>query len=304
MQQLAIVVNPTKFDDLDAVQASVREVTGRLGLPDASWYETTQDDPGRGQARQAVDDGASVVCSLGGDGTVRAVASALVGTHIPLGLLPGGTGNLLARNLGLPVDDLAAAVEIAASGTECRIDVGRVSFDGADDEVFLVMTGMGLDADAVDADEQLKAKVGTLAYVASGLKALVKPGFRVSVSNGTAKVRRQSASMVVVGNCGELTGGVQLLPEASVDDAQLDVVVVAPEGIVGWIAVAIDVLTRHRRGHGRLVHLAGDRFAVRAGRGVPCEIDGDVIGPRRTLDAHVDPASLTVRVAREAGESA
>ena len=299
MNRVAIVVNPTKFDDLDAVKASVAEVTSRLGWDEASWFETTADDPGHGQARAAVDQGATLVCPLGGDGTVRAVASALVKTDTPLGLLPGGTGNLLARNLGLPVDDLASALDVALTGDERRIDVGMVSFDRGPEDVFLVMTGMGLDAEAMDTDEKLKARVGVLAYVASGLKALLKPGFRASLTAPTGHLRRQNARMIVVGNCGELTGGVALLPDASVDDGHLDAVVLSPNGLFGWAAVAVDVLTRHRRGHARLQHLTGERFEVRTTKPVASEIDGDIVGERTHLAARIEPAALTVRVQRK-----
>lgn len=297
MSSVAVVVNPTKFDDLDAVKAQVAEVTTRLGWGEARWYETTEEDPGRGQAARALAEGASVVCPLGGDGTVRAVASALVGTGTPLGLLPGGTGNLLARNLDLPVDDLDQALEVALTGTDRAIDVGRVSFDGGDDEVFLVMTGMGLDAQAVDADEGLKARFGTLAYVATGLKALLLPGFRVRVASGADECARQNTRMVVVGNCGYLTGGVALFPDAALDDGRLDAVVASPAGVLGWLSLLVDVLSRHHSGHPRLRRLVGEGFEVRAHRPVESEIDGDVVGRRRVLAARVEPGALVVRVA-------
>lgn len=296
MPQLAVIVNPTKFDDLGPVKQEVAGVCAAHGWPDARWLETTEDDPGTGQARRAIADGADLVCPLGGDGTVRAVGAALVGTGVPLGLLPGGTGNLLARNLKLPVNDLADALTVALTGVDTPIDVGRVSFDDDPEEVFLVMTGMGLDAEAVDADEALKKKVGTLAYVVSGVQALVKPGFRVVLGHGGSQLRRQRAAMVVVGNCGELTGGLALLPEAVVDDGQLDAVVVAPRGVFGWAAVLVDVVTGHRRGHPRLVHRTDERFEVRTGRPVAAEIDGDVVGPRRRMTARVEPGALLVRL--------
>jgi diacylglycerol kinase (ATP) len=299
VKSLAIVVNPTKFDDLDAVRAQVAAVSGRLGWGEPRWYETTKEDPGRGQAERAVAEGATLVCPLGGDGTVRAVASALVGTDTPLGLLPGGTGNLLARNLGLPVADVARALVVALEGVDRRIDVGAVSFDDAPEEFFLVMTGMGMDAETVDADEAVKARVGTLAYVASGLRALFAPGFHASVTSGTDECARQNARMVVVGNCGQLTGGVELLPDARVDDGHIDAVVVSPRGVAGWVAVAIDVLTRHRRGHARLRHLQGETFEVRVDEPQASEIDGDVVGSHTRLAARVLPAALAVRMPEE-----
>jgi YegS/Rv2252/BmrU family lipid kinase len=302
-QRVAIVVNPTKFDDLDAVKADAAAVAAEHGWPEPVWYETTEDDPGVGQTHQAVDEGASLVCSLGGDGTVRCVAQALAGTSTPLGLLPGGTGNLLARNLGLPIDDLDEALAVALTGRDRRIDVGTVRTDADDDDqVFLVMVGMGLDAEAMSgADEKVKKLLGWVAYLFSGAKALARRGFSVRVGTEAGSRRTQHARTVVIGNCGTIQGGLDLMPDAKLDDGVLDTLILSPRGLFGWAAVVGDIVTRHRRGHARLQRLESGSVTVRTREPIEAQLDGDAVGPRREMVCGVRPGALLVRVAAESG---
>ena len=190
----AVVVNPTKFDDLDALKTSFAVLCAAHHWSEPCWYPTTADDPGEGQTRQALSDGAGLVCPLGGDGTVRSVASAMVDSGVPMGLLPGGTGNLLARNLKLPVDDLEAALVVALTGSDPRHrrrrgDLGRATTPA----VFLVMAGMGLDAEMMaGVDEGLKRKVGWLAYALSGRDGAVPAGLRGPGAGGRGSARSAS----------------------------------------------------------------------------------------------------------------
>jgi len=299
----AIIVNPTKFDNIDAVREQVTQGCLAAGWDRPLWVETTAKDPGTGQARQAVLDGATLVCPLGGDGTVRAVAAALVGTETPMGLLPGGTGNLLARNLNLPVDSIESALKVALTGQNKRVDVGRLTLDASgedehpDEHIFLVMAGLGFDAAIMaDAPERLKKTVGPLAYTFSAAKNLRGPQFKVRITIDQEPEFSRRTRSVVIGNCGKLTGGLVLMPEAELDDGWLDVVTLSPSGLMGWAAVAARVLSKRRKGHQRVEHERARTVTVRADRPEQIQLDGDTIGEARALKAVVQPLALVVRV--------
>lgn len=301
---IAVVINPSKFDDVDAVKARATAICVEEGWPEPTFYETTVDDPGTGQAKQAVREGASIVCSLGGDGTVRSVVEGLLDerppedvAEVPLGLLPAGTGNLLARNLGLPINDLAAALRVVLTGTTRRIDVGRVTFDDGDVEVFLVAAGVGLDAETMaTVDDRAKKHIGWVAYLVSGARSLFNRGFRVrALADGNA-TRSQHARSVMVGNCGELTAGAKLWPDAEVDDGLLDVLVVSPHGLFGWGAVLVDVVTRHRFGHKSVKRVQARKIEVTLGDDVEGELDGDAIGKVRAMLCEVHESALPIRI--------
>ncbi|HEX6056913.1 MAG TPA: diacylglycerol kinase family protein [Intrasporangium sp.] len=308
LKRAAVVINPTKFADLPMIRQRITSTCHAAGWGDPLFYETTIADPGTGQARRAVAEGASVVCSLGGDGTVRAVGCALIGTETPLGILPAGTGNLLARNLDLPVA-LDEAVRAALTGRNRRIDVGELVIGELDahgepvdagelvTEQFLVMGGMGLDALIMGGtNEVLKQRVGWAAYLLSGLKHLVSPEFRTQLRLDSEPEFRRRARAVVIGNCGRLLGGLVLMPDARVDDGKLDVVIASPRGFVGWAPVIARVLTRRRKGHATLDHKVCREIRVRVDRPLPVQVDGDVIGEATEINASLRPAALTVRV--------
>jgi len=299
----AVIVNPTKIAEPENHRTWVTSGCTAAGWAPPIWFDTTPDDPGVGQARKALDDGATTVIACGGDGTVRAVASALAGTGVPLALLPAGTGNLLARNLSVPFTDPEACLRVALGGRDKPVDVGiaEVDVSGEDESparnTFLVMAGLGFDAETMASVEpRLKKRVGWWAYVVAGAQNLRGRRTRVVIRlDGGPPLSRRVRS-VIVGNCGELTGGVRLMPDARVDDGWLDVVIVAPRGVGGWAAVAAAVLTRARRTNIMVQHLRCRRIEIRAERPLHIQLDGDPVGTGRALRASVDPSSLLVRV--------
>jgi YegS/Rv2252/BmrU family lipid kinase len=286
-----VVVNPTKVEDQVLFRRHVTAVMRRLGWAEPLWLETTMQDTGRGMAELAVAEGVDVVFVCGGDGTVRSVVGGVVGTGVPLAVLPAGTGNLLVRNLGLPTIG-ADAVTTGLTGRDRPIDVGRMG-----DQHFVVMAGLGFDAAMMaDAPEALKARVGWPAYIVSGVRHLADRPMTVGlrIDGGERLTRR--ASTVLVGNVGRLQGGIPLMPDAEPDDGILDVVVIAPRHVVDWVQVGARVLARRRGGDRRVERFRARRVEIRAAEEQPVQLDGDPFGTATRLVAEVEPRSLVLRV--------
>jgi diacylglycerol kinase family enzyme len=284
------VVNPSKVLDLDERRREICGALAEAGWPEPLWLETTPSDPGCGQTRHAIASGVSVVFAFGGDGTVMACATELAGTDVALAVLPSGTGNLLAANLGLS-SDVAEGVAVAVGGRRRRIDVGVVG-----DRCFTVMAGMGFDAEMLQATpEPLKRRVGWLAYLFAGLGRLRSRPMRVRIRLDSRPPMRRRARTVLVGNVGRLQGGIPLLPDAEPDDGYLDVAVLSPRTLGHWLSLAWGVL-RRRRDVARFETFRARSVEVTSDRAQPRELDGDVIEPGRTLAVTVRDRALRLCV--------
>ncbi|MEZ0494489.1 diacylglycerol kinase family protein [Kineococcus sp. TBRC 1896] len=313
----AVVYNPVKID-LDAVRAVVDREQARAGWDPTLWFETSKEDPGRGPTLEAVAAGVDLVIAAGGDGTVRLVAEALAEHGLPLALLPSGTGNLLARNMDLTLDDVEHSVRTAFTGRGRPIDLGHVEIrrpDGSvDQHAFLVMAGLGIDATMLAAtDEDLKAKVGWLAYVKAIVAALRQTNtFRLQYRLDDGPLQRLRTHTVIVGNCGTLTGNILLLPDAALDDGRFDVLLMSPEGLGHWLQVLGKVFIengivrrtplRHVIGRREITALnyvtaAAMSLALPAARQV--ELDGDTLGEATGLHVRVLPGAVTIQVPAE-----
>jgi diacylglycerol kinase family enzyme len=243
------------------------------------------------------------VLAFGGDGTARMVAGGLSHSGTPMGLLPAGTGNLLARNLGIPPNRLESSLKIALTGQDRPIDIAWAQYrpDGsADDdsaalEPFLVMAGLGFDAEMMaGADTALKSKLGWGAYVVAGVRRLRGRRTSVTITVDDGEPVRRRVRAVVVGNCGMLQAGIRLMPDALPDDGWLDVVLLSPRSTLGWLAVFRAVLTR--RDHPTVEHLRCRSIEVRAERALQAQLDGDPAGESQYLKVSVDHLALVVRV--------
>jgi diacylglycerol kinase (ATP) len=330
---VAFVANPTKPGVPQLRDAAVKACAARY-LPEPMWFDTTVEDPGIGQAREAVEKGAQVVVAVGGDGTVRAVAEGLAGTGVAMGLLPQGTGNLLARNLDLPLNDVDELLRVALVGNDRAIDVGWLTVvrdesmvaddiaeadphaeepertppgahEPARDHIFLVIAGLGFDAALFeDTDEDLKAKVGWVAYLVAGLKNLGSRRMRVELSMDDSPWRSTRLRSVMIGNCGRLQGGLTLFPEAQLDDGWLDVGTMDTRaGVLGWVQLVGEVTIQSFGMKTDLPNKIGKMdvarvraLGVRSREPQKIQVDGDTIGEALEIAARVDKQALTVRV--------
>ncbi len=294
---LAVILNPIKIDP-DLFKIRVNAAVEAAGWDEPLWFETTVDDAGALMARAAVAAGADMVVAAGGDGTVRVVCGEMAGTGIPVGVIPAGTGNLLARNLTVPlIHDLA--IDTVLHGQDRAIDIVRIEGDALAPTHFVVMAGLGLDAAIMGgAPDALKARIGWPAYVVAGAKNLRYPPVRVDISVDGAPPVRRRARTVVIGNVGSLQAGIPLLPDALIDDGVLDVVVIAPQRLFGWVGLAIRVLARHRRTDARLDRFTGQSIVIKAATSTPRQLDGDIVGPGTEIRAEIEPGRLLIRVPR------
>ncbi len=296
-RRAALIINPIKSSTID-IQQAVERISAEDGWDAPLVIETTQDDPGRGQAREALEAGVDLVIAAGGDGTVRCVAEELEGTDTLMALVPLGTGNLLARNLGIAVDDPDSAVESAFRGTERTIDVVHVTMDRADDShVFLVMAGLGFDAAIMsDTRDDLKDKVGWLAYVDAGIRNLPGKPSRttIAVDDGAPFERRLRS--VMGGNCGKIMGGLEIFPGAKIDDGLMDLMTVAPTGKFGWLAVLGNLFTRGKSKDPSLEYFQCRTAEVTLQEPLEVQLDGDPLGKAQHLFFEIKPYSLQLRM--------
>ncbi len=313
-RHVVIVCNPSK-KGIDAVRKQVDVQVAKHGYSRPTWIATVAKDGGLAAARRALARNPDLVLVIGGDGTIRAVADVFRDTGTPVGIIPRGTGNLLARNLGLPVADIKAAVRIAFEGLDKRIDIAHADTDGPmgpKSAIFLVMAGIGLDAAmAALTNPKLKERIGWLAYLSPILQAALrneKRSLTVVLEDGQRAKRRQHTA--IIGNCGVLTGGFLLMPEAKLDDGLLDVLALDPKSVFGWTRilrrVAVGSALRNSPNKTQILRGLPDITSMRyrqtprvewhMDEPVMVQVDGDPFGEVKSAVVTVLAGALTVRV--------
>jgi len=318
---MAVVFNPLKVKE-DTLRRAFEQGAEVAGWDEVDWLPTTPDDFGTGLAARAAGAGADTVAAVGGDGTVRAVAAGVRDTGVSMAIVPQGTGNLLARNLGLPLA-LERAVEVAYADATRAIDLGLLQATRQDgstsgEEVFLVIAGMGIDAEMLRATKPaLKKSIGWMAYADAVWRTLPrsKP-FRIVYRVDDREQRGARVHSMVIANCDLLPGGLRIVPDSEPDDGILDIAGFRPRGPFGvakvWTTVAVEnsILRRfawgrrvsdRRTAQGRdVIYRRGARLSLSTDHPVGVQVDGDDLGDAIGLEAWLEPGSLLVKCPDEA----
>jgi diacylglycerol kinase (ATP) len=290
-KRAAIIYNPSKISDFDLFRTRVEYELRERGWKPPMWLETEPDDPGREMARDALHKEVDLVLVAGGDGTVRVVCSELVGSEVPVALIPAGTGNLLARNLGIPLDE-QQAFDVAFEGEPSPIDVVKFTI-GTQTEHFVVMSGMGGDARVMaNTNADLKKVVGSAAYFLAAAQSVGTGPYDLTVTLDDAEPIKRSAALALVGNVGTLQAGIRIFPDASPTDGLLDVLIGNPTTVSDWAKVASGLLGG--ADVEPLEYAQGRRVVIESPDPVPYQLDGDAAGDTCRLEAEAVPGGLLV----------
>jgi diacylglycerol kinase family enzyme len=270
---------------------ALREALARHGINDAQWEEVRKSKQVPDRVRSLVAQGVDLLFTWGGDGTVQRTIDAVAGEPVTLAILPAGTANLFATNLGLPAD-IEECVRIGLHGERRTLDVGVMN-----GEHFGVMAGVGLDAMMIkDADAGLKDKVGRIAYVWTGAKNVALDAVKTRIEVDGVPWFEGKASCVLVGNVSDVLGGLSVFPDALPDDGRLDIGVVTADGAWEWARTLGRTVLGDVSASPFVQSTTGSSFVVRLKEPLPYELDGGDRKETKKLKVAVKPGAITVSV--------
>jgi diacylglycerol kinase (ATP) len=274
--------------------SELRHTLDEGGISAPLWIEVPKSKRAPRAVKRALEDGAELILAWGGDGMVQRCVDALEDTQVPLAIVPAGTSNLFATNIGIE-RDIAQAVEVALTGDRRRVDVGR--FNG---ERFAVMAGAGFDAAMIKGADNLKDHLGRASYVLGGAANLSAESFEAKIKLDGTRWYKGPASCILVGNVGALFGGIDVFADAQDDDGVLDVGVLTSEGAIQLVrAVARTALGSAQKSPFVRVTQAR-KVRVKLDRKIPFELDGGDRKKVKAFKVDVEPGAITVCVPRAA----
>jgi YegS/Rv2252/BmrU family lipid kinase len=289
MTTVAVVAHTGKTTGGGLIE--LRRRLAEEGVTEPLWFEVAKSKRAPARVRKAVSAGADLVLVWGGDGMVQRCVDALAGSEAAMAVVPAGTANLFATNLGIP-QHIGGAVRVAMRGSRTRLDVGRIN-----GERFAVMAGVGVDALMIRAaDAGLKDRIGQLAYVVTGASEIRADPFRARVKIDRTSWFDGDVTSVLVGNVGTVMGGIEAFEDARPDDGVLEIGVVTADGAVEWARTLARAAVGTAARSPFVQTVSGRRVRIKLDREMPYELDGGDRPATRSLKIDVEPGAVTVCV--------
>jgi diacylglycerol kinase (ATP) len=266
---IVIILNPTA-GNLETVRDWQERVESIVG--DWPMRITSHAGEAEALARRAIEEGFGCVVAAGGDGTINHVVNGIAGSNAALGILPMGTVNVFAMELGLPANDLERCWKIVEAG-----NIRLVDLPSANEKYFVQLGGIGLDAQAVkETTLGFKRSLGPLSYLISAAHIAARQPPQLFIQTEDAPVRE--GAFVLVGNGRFYGGPFPFFKQAVIDDGLLDVVVFKRLGFVEIIKYLHDVVFSSDIRVPEVEYFQTRQLRVSSGQDVPVELDGELAG--------------------------
>lgn len=289
MTRIAVIAHAGK--SIEGGLPELRHTLARHGVTDPLWVEVPKSRRAPAQVKRLLKKGADHFFVWGGDGMAQRCIDTLAGTDATMAIIPAGTANLLASNLGIP-KNIEGAVMIGLHGRHRKIDVVRMN-----GERFAVMAGAGFDANMINgADGGLKDKLGRAAYVWTGARGFRNPPFKAKIQVDGSPWYEGPASCILAGNVGALFGGVRVFDDAEPDDGMFDVAVVTAEGMAQWARTVGRTLTASPEQSPFFHSTKARRIKVKLNRKVLYEMDGGARTKVKAYRLKIEPGAIAVCV--------
>jgi diacylglycerol kinase family enzyme len=310
---MAVIFHPSKI-----TRAKIEAAFSKAGFVNLSYFPSDNKTGGLKATKKAIEAGATHIIVAGGDGTVRACVQAVFEEEAPvsLGLVPIGTGNILARNLKLPITNLDKCIRRAVIGDVYEIDLGVAKAINKDGELtkfyFTGIAGIGMDARIMQRTQtELKRRVGWIAYIEGGFRSLPLKFEKFEVLVDDLEPKSLKSYSILIGNAGWLPGQISMMPDARLDDGKLDVAAIGPRKIWDWVDFIARVTWQNKvvrpLALGRkwmdqtanlktIENLGGARIRVKPHHLSPLQLDGDVIGEVLEVDFSLKHRVLKIRL--------
>ncbi|MGI8419102.1 MAG: diacylglycerol/lipid kinase family protein [Candidatus Levyibacteriota bacterium] len=241
-------------------------------------------------AKHAIKNGTNHLVVCGGDGTIGEVVGVCVDKKIIIGIVPLGTGNLFAQNLGIPLA-ITASMKIALYGKRNKIDIGR-----ANKIYFTVLAGIGFDAEMMKgAQRELKNKIGVFAYILTAVQSILRSSLIYQVQIDNRQPITVRAKTILVANLGKIQGGIMAVPQTSANNGRLSIGIIQAKNWYYWISLLVHALSGNINKSSSYKLLKGSNIVITlTGKKRAFECDGNIFPPTKKLTIEILPRALSI----------